>query len=110
MNIQDYKFEIGDEVITTEGESGKIIRICNCDECAKRGFYEPIWIKDGNEYEDYISIDTAKADFAGFYRIGKYQLNDFDKGEVLQNMGYHEKELQRLRKQLRLIEEIENGN
>lgn len=53
--------------MTDKLNKNKKILFLDCDECAKRGFYEPIWIKDGNKYEDYISIYTAKADFAGFY-------------------------------------------
>lgn len=108
MDIKDYKFEIGDVVVTTEGEMGKITRICYCDECKKRGFFEPIWIKEGSQYEDYISIGVAKCEFVGFYQIGKYRFNEFDKGEILQEMAYHEKSLKKLRKQLKVIEDLEN--
>ena len=41
MNIKDYKFNVGDEVITTDGQHGKIVEICNCESCRSRGFLEP---------------------------------------------------------------------
>ena len=107
MNVKNYHFEIGDEVITTRGEIGKIIDICKCEECTKRGFFEPIWVKDGNEYQKYIDIYDAKDNFSRFYKIGKYRFNDFDKAEVLESIDICESELKQLRKQLKLIEELE---
>lgn len=109
MDIKDYEFEIGDKVITTEGEFGKIVDICRCDRCQKRGFYEPIWAKDGDKYQHYITNYDAECGFCGFYRIGKYKFNDFDKGEILRGMAYCEDELKRLRKQLKVIEELEES-
>ena len=108
MNIKDYEFEIGDIVITTEGEKGIIIHICKCDKCEERGFYEPIWIIEGDDKKRYITIGDAICGFDEFYQIGKYHFNDFDKRQVLQNMVYYEKGLKQLKKQLKLIEELEN--
>ena len=107
MNIKDYEFHIGDDVITTEGIRGKITNICTCQRCESRGFYEPFWTSKDNDYEHCIVKDIAEMNFSGFYKIGKYRFNDFDKGEVLQSMAYHEKELKQLKKQWRLIEELE---
>lgn len=110
MDIKDYKFEIGDEVITTEGEVGKIISICDCDECKERGFYEPFWIAEGDEWSRCISKFTAEVGFLEFYEIGKYRFNDFDKSSVLSNIDYYEKKLKQLKKQLKVIEELEGGD
>ena len=99
MNIKDYDFKIGDKVITTEGEVGIIVDICNCDRCVRRGFFEPIWVKDGDKYQNYITKFDAELGFNGFYKIGEYRFNEFDKGEVLQNMAYCEKELKKLNRQ-----------
>jgi hypothetical protein len=108
MDIKkDYEFEIGDKVITTEGEIGRIVNICRCDRCAERGFYEPIWRRDYDGWEDYITIADIEIGFTGFYQIGKYHFRDFDKEEVMREMAYYEEELKRLRNQLKVMEEYE---
>ena len=109
MDLKDYKFNVGDEVITTEGVRGRITGICDCSECQKRGFYEPFWVAEDHRdgFSKCIDKFTASCGFVGFYKIGEYRFNDFDKGEVLRNMGYCETELRRLNKQLKLIEELE---
>lgn len=114
MEIKDYKFKVGDEVITIKGVRGFIDRICECSECQRRGFYEPVWsYHEGNElsgewYEDYISATDAILGFPGYYKIGEYRFHDFDKAYILSQMASHEKEYQRLRKQFKLIEELES--
>ena len=107
-NIKDYKFKIGDYVITTEGIRGKIIDICDCSQCVGRGFYEPIWIAEDDNNKEYITIGTAICGFRGYYQIGEYRFHDFDKSEVLQDMAYYEKKLKQLKKQLKVIEDIES--
>lgn len=108
MTIQDYKFEIGDEVITVEGVKGKIVDICHCSACEGRGFPEPVWVKYGDNSKNYITKIDAEIGFLDYYKIGKYRFNDFDKGEVLREMAYHEDELKKLRQQLRVIEVVES--
>ena len=107
MNIKNYEFHVGDEVITTEGEKGKITSICTCERCEERGFYESFWVSEDNNQEHCISKFTAEFGFSGYYKIGNYRFNDFDKGDVLRNIAYCEDELKRFRKQLKLIEEYE---
>lgn len=107
MDIKNYKFEIGDKVITVLGETGKIVDICKCDSCAKRGFYEPVWANDENDWEEYITVHQAEFGFNNFYQIGKYHFSDFDKAQVLRTMARYEDELKLLRKQLKIIEEHE---
>lgn len=108
VDIKKYNFKVGDEVIKTDGVRGKIIDICTCSECLKRNFCEPIWLIDGeHSYERYITKETAGMGFIGFHKIGDYIFNEFDKGEVLAEMAGYEKELKRLRKQLKVIEEYE---
>lgn len=110
MNIGDYEFRVGDEVITTEGERGKITKICTCDRCQERGFYEPFWIGEDkdNKYERCIDKFTAEIGFNGYYKIGNYRFNDFDKAEVYQNLAYCEDSLQKYKRQLKVIEEMES--
>lgn len=107
MNIKDYKFKVGDDVITTDGKRGKIVDVCTCSACAERGFYEPTWIAEDDNAKEYITIGTALCGFNEYYQIGEYRFNDFDKDEVLYNMALYERELKKLKKQLKVIEELE---
>ena len=112
MNFSDYKFEVGDKVITIFGETGKICGFCTCDRCAERGYFEPMWVRDDGpytEYTEYISVYQAENGFNNFYRIGKYRFNDFDKDLLTDRITSYEEVLTRLKKQLANIEEIENG-
>ena len=95
-DIRGYKFKIGDEVITTEGKVGKIISICDCDKCKARGFYEPFWVAEDSEWSRCISKFTAEDGFYGFYKIGKYRFNDFDKNSVLSAIDDCENRLKQL--------------
>ncbi len=111
--MKDYDFNIGDKVISVEGHVGKIVDICTCEECKKRGFYEPVWVIDCENnsqdyYERYIDIYQAQAGFFGFYQIGKYYFNEFDKDEVLRQIKYHQRMLMELNEQLKVIEEESN--
>lgn len=108
MNIKDYEFHVGDEVVTTEGIEGRITGVCHCDRCEERGFYEPFWSEnDNNNSSHCIDIYDAESGFSNFYKIGKYRFSDFDKGEVLREMADCEDSLKRLRKQLKIIEKYE---
>ena len=111
--MKDYDFNIGDKVISVEGHVGKIVDICTCEECKKRGFYEPVWVIDRENnsqdyYERYIDIYQAQAGFPGFYQIGKYHFNEFDKDEVLCQIKFHQDMLMKLNEQLKVIEEENN--
>lgn len=110
MNIKDYKFNVGDEVITTDGRHGKIVEICNCESCRSRGFLEPFWQPFDGGTEVCISIGVADADFDGYYRIGKYRFNEFDKTGVLRRISNCESELNELNAQLMFIEQQEHAS
>lgn len=104
MNKQkDYEFHIGDEVITIEGVKGKITSICKCKYCEERGFYELFWENEYNKVEECITIYDMEDGFSRFYKIAKYRFNDFNKGEVLQEIENCKNNLKRLRKQLKII-------
>lgn len=119
MNIKDYKFNVGDIVITTEGIVGEITSICTCEECEKRGFYEPTWHSDGVKYwpdivySEDITIYEAQNGFKGYYRIGQYRFHEFNRSVVEHVLEYSYKEQRRIREtirqlswQLRNIDEI----
>lgn len=69
--MKDYKFNIGDEVITARGTVGKITGICDCEKCKARGFYEPR-VKYENGEGGYIQIFDLKSNFERYYKIGNY--------------------------------------
>lgn len=109
MTPEYYDFKIGDLVITTYGELGHIIDICECAECNKRGFHEPTWM-DLYGRHHYITDYDASCGFKDFYRIGEYRFNrNFDKPEVVQMIKNAEKTVNELRKQLHVIELAEKG-
>lgn len=108
MDIKDYEFHIGDEVITTDGIKGKITKVCTCGRCEERGFHELFWTDEHNDYEHYIDKYIAENGFCGYYKIGKYRFNDFDKNEVLQYIASCENEIKKLKEQLRVIEKYEH--
>lgn len=109
MNINEYKFNIGDEVITVEGERGKIIDICECEKCQNRGFCEPIWENDEGT-KVYITNCDADFDFNGYYKIGKYYFNkQLRRDRVEEAIARHELIIAGLVKQLKTIEELENS-
>ena len=109
MDIKDYKFNVGDEVITTDGRHGKIVNICECTSCKSRGFLEPFWQPFDGGTEICIPIDVASADFYGYYKIGTYRFNDFDKALVQRHINNHATELRKLNAQLMFIEQQEHA-
>ena len=105
MKISDYVFNVGDEVISVGGIRGTIRYVCDCEKCAERGFFEPEWEHD-NEYE-YITKFEATIGFPGYYKIGNYYFNPLDRGYVEREIADHEASIDRLKKQLQVIDEIE---
>lgn len=105
-----YDFKVGDEVITTDGVRGKIVDICTCVYCQRRGFYEPIWVADDDEemYEQQISDWDASNGFDEYYKIGKYRFNNsLCKAEVFMNgIAYHEKEIAKIKSRMKVVQEL----
>ena len=68
-NITDTQFHKGDFVENKDGKIGYISSICHCDECKKRGFFEPtITYSDGTT--DYISNYSVKTVASDYKQIG----------------------------------------
>ena len=80
-NITDIQFHEGDYVENSDGKVGYISSICHCDECKKRGFFEPtITYSDGTT--DYISNYSVKTVSSDYKQIGTQK---FSTKDVLRN-------------------------
>ena len=79
--ITDIQFHEGDYVENSDGKVGYISSICHCDECKKRGFFEPtITYSDGTT--DYISNYSVKTVSSDYKQIGTQK---FSTKDVLRN-------------------------
>ena len=79
--ITDIQFHEGDYVENNDGKIGYISSICHCDECRKRGFFEPtITYSDGTT--DYISNYSVKTVSFDYKQIGTQK---FSTEDVLKN-------------------------
>ena len=78
----DIQFHEGDYVENNDGKIGYISFICHCDECKKRGFFEPtITYSDGTT--DYISNYSVKTVSSDYKQIGLQKFNEnYFKGKV----------------------------
>ena len=80
-NITDIQFHEGDFVENSDGKIGYISSICHCDECKKRGFFEPtITYLDGTP--DYISNYSVKTISSDYKQIG---IQKFLTEDILRN-------------------------
>ena len=61
----------GDKVITADGRVGRVTSVCDCEECKKRGFFEPTYKIKGDSEEHWIMFVQYQQGFPGFYLIGK---------------------------------------
>ncbi len=79
--ITDIQFHEGDFVENNDGKIGYISSICHCDECKRRGFFEPtITYSDGTT--DYISNYSVKTVSSDYKQIGTQK---FSTEDVLRN-------------------------
>jgi hypothetical protein len=82
ISLTEYDFKVGDEVITSTGQVGVIERICDCERCKKRGFYEPNVKLTKGVYDIYITDNDKNNNFSNFYKIGKYKFGNVDKESI----------------------------
>ena len=82
-NITDIQFHEGDYVENSDGKIGYISSICHCDECRKRGFFEPT-IKYSDGTTDYISNYSVKTVSSDYKQIGtqKFSTEDILKNKI----------------------------
>ena len=110
LDFLDCTFSVGDEVITSTGKVGVITKICTCDDCQQRGFYEPtVEIKVGNG-AIYLTDNDKRVGFRSFYKIGNRVFGNIDEDVVLADIRYKQKqrkqlddELVELNKQLNIV-------
>lgn len=103
--MNDYKFNVGDEVVCSDGDRGKITYICECNRCKERRFCEPVWVSEIDNEEHYITNFAAENGFKGYYRIGQYRFDEFWACTLEKTIQEHEEELARLRKKLAVMKE-----
>lgn len=75
-------FRVGDEVITSDGRKGKIVDICHCEECERRGFYELKVLYDEYDETEYITKDDKERNFCDFYKIGNTVFGNSDISKI----------------------------
>lgn len=81
-NKKNGLFNIGDEVITYDGRKGKIVDICYCEECERRGFYEPKVLYDEYDDVEYITNVDRDYNFDDFYKIGNTVFGNADISKI----------------------------
>ena len=92
--ITDIQFHEGDYVERRDGKIGYISYICQCDECKKRGFFEPtITYSDGTT--DYISNYSVKTVPSDYKQIGIQKFSTED--ELRNRIAALEKENKELK-------------
>ena len=95
-------FKVGDKVITSTGEVGKIISFCTCQFCKERGFYEPtVEVEIGND-PIYITDNDKRNNFSSFYKIGDRVFGNIDEDAVKDSIKSVKEQVYKL--QIELIE------
>ena len=93
-------FKVGDEVITSTGEVGKIISFCTCQFCKERGFYEPtVEVEIGNN-PIYITDNDKRNNFGSFYKIGDKVFGNIDEDTVKDSIKSVKEQVYKLRIEL----------
>ena len=96
-NNTNIQFHEGDYVENNEGKIGYISSICHCDECKKRGFFEPtITYSDGTT--DYISNYSVKTVSSDYKQIGIQKFSTED--ELRNKIAALEKENKELKEKV----------
>lgn len=100
-NTTDIQFHEGDYVENSDGKIGYISSICHCDECKKRGFFEPtITYLDGTT--DYISNYSVKTVSSDYKQIGtqKFSTEDSTESTLKNKIAALEKENKELKEEV----------
>ena len=93
-------FKVGDEVITSTGEVGRIISFCTCQLCKERGFYEPtVEVVIGNE-AIHITDNDKRNGFSSFYKIGDQIFGNIDEDAVKDSIKSVKEQVYKLQSEL----------
>ena len=95
-------FKVGDEVLTSTGQVGRITDICTCDKCKERGFYEPKVEVEIGSGVIYITDNDKRVNFRSFYKIGDQVFGNIDEEDLLYDIESTKEQVKKL--QLKLIE------
>lgn len=93
-------FQVGDEVITSTGEVGRITHICTCNFCRDRGFYEPRVEVEIGSGVIYITDNDKRVGFRSFYKIGDHVFGNLDEDDVLEDISITKREIRELQEEL----------
>ena len=99
--VTDIQFHEGDYVENNDGKIGYISFICHCDECKKRGFFEPtITYPDGTT--DYINNYSVKTVSSDYKQIGiqKFSTEDSIENTLKNRIAALEKENKELKEEV----------
>ena len=99
-NELTYGFKVGDEVITSTGQVGRITDICTCDQCKERGFYEPVVEVEVGNGSIWITDNDKRVGFRSFYKIGDQVFGNLDEDGVLQDISTTKREIRELQEEL----------
>ena len=109
-NKKNGLFNIGDEVITSDGRKGKIVDICYCEECERRGFYEPKVLYDEYDDVEYITNVDRDYNFDDFYKIGNTVFGNADISKIDSEFSEHNRLVALWKKRRKnLLEAMNNG-
>jgi len=88
----DITINIGDVIIDIHGNRGVVDKICDCDKCKERGFYEPVWI-DAYANQEYITESDRSSGFSSYFQIGSHRFPEHvDRGNTLSQINKLERE------------------
>lgn len=100
LNLLEFTFKVGDEVVTSTGKIGIITDICTCDRCKERGFYEPVVETKVGNGTIYITDNDKRANFRSFYKIGDRVFGNLDEDDLLDSIERNQAQIRELNEEL----------
>lgn len=113
IELLRYTFKVGDKVITSDGRTGTITSICDCERCKKRGFYEPDVEMNFGVGRIWITDTDKENGFLNFYQIGDYVFGNVDaeaSERIRKRIAELKHEVIEYETQLNMMKKLENNN